>query len=97
MPPRKQLKRQLPPSRRRYEVGHPVVSVRVPLELYQALEDFKRSQSMSLADVLRIGLERAKPDIEKAYLRGVEEGYEIGYGEAQEDYKVGKFAASLSP
>ena len=40
------------------------------------------------ADVLRIGLETAKPDIEKAYLHGMEEGYEIGYGEAREDYKV---------
>ena len=88
MAPRKPKKTQAPPSRRRYEAKNPVVSVRVPQKLYDALVEFKKNTGLSMADVLKIGLEKAKPDLETAWLQGAEEGYEIGYGVAQSEYEV---------
>ena len=41
-----------------------------------------------MADVLKIGLEKAKPDLDAAEMQGQEEGYEIGYEMAKADYQV---------
>jgi len=80
--------RHPPPSRIRYETNNPVISIRVPRELYEALGNFKRAQNMSMADVLKIGLERARPDTEKAWSKGAEEGYETGYAVAKGEFEV---------
>ena len=82
-------KKQTPPSRRRYEAKNPVVSVRVPRKLYNELIEFKKAKGVSMADVLKFGLELSKPNIDSAWQDGAEEGYEIGYGVAKDEYEVG--------
>lgn len=88
MPPRSPKKKPSRPSRRRYEVENPVVSVRVPRELYDALMKVKKAQGISMANVLQIGLGKAKPDIGKAWWKGADEGYETGYGVAKGEFEV---------
>lgn len=88
MAPSKLKKKQSPPSRVKYEAKNPVVSIRVPLDLYEALGKFKRAQGVSMADVLKIGLGKAKPDLDTAWLKGAEEGYETGYSVAQSEFEV---------
>ena len=43
MAPRNRKKKHTPPSRQRYEADNPVVSVRVPKDLYDALARFKKT------------------------------------------------------
>ncbi len=81
---RSRAKKSVPPSRVRYEKANPAVTVRVSRELRDALAELKEEQGLSMGDLLRIGLEKAKPDLEAAYQRGMEEGYEI----AQDEYEV---------
>jgi len=81
-------KKPVPPSRLRYEETHPTVTVRVSEEMREKLTELKEVHDLSLGDVLRHGLETAKPDLDKAYTQGLTEGYEDGYGEAKDEYEV---------
>ncbi len=58
---RAKAKASVPPSRVRYEKANPAVTVRISLELRDKLAELKEEHGLSLGDVLRIGLERAKP------------------------------------
>ena len=51
-------RRSVPPSKQRYLATHPTVSVRVELDLYTQLKELKEKANLSMADVLKIGLER---------------------------------------
>jgi predicted CopG family antitoxin len=44
-----------PPSRIKYELSHPVIPIRVSLEVYQKLQN-ARLNGQSYADIVRIGL-----------------------------------------
>ena len=67
----KQGKRRLtPPSRRRYEASHPTVSFRVDLDLYAELKALKQTSNLSVADVLKVGLERCEPLVGEAFHNG---------------------------
>ena len=72
--------RHVAPSRTRYEAGHPTVTVRVDRALYDNLKALKDTAGLSMADVLKVGLEKAQPDLEAAYHQG--------YEEAEAEYKV---------
>ncbi len=58
----------------------------------EKLAELKEEHNLSLGDVLRIGVEKAKPDLDAAFKRGELKGYEAGYHEgydgAKEDYEV---------
>lgn len=82
--PRARAKKSAPPSRIRYEKENPAVTVRVPRELRDALARLKEEHGLSLGDVLRIGLEKAEPDLDATLERGMIEGYEI----AKDEYEV---------
>ena len=84
MTPRKGKRRHLPPSRQRYEASHPTVSVRIPRELREELEELKQTAGLSMADILKAGLDKLKPDIEEIY----DKAYGEGYAKAEEEYKV---------
>ena len=90
--PRRKGKKSAPPSRLRYEKSNPAITVRVSSEMREKLAELKEVHDLSLGDVLRIGLEKAKPDIDAAFERGEFEGYEKGFDEgyegAKEDYEV---------
>ena len=77
-------KKQVPPSRKRYDQQHPTVSARVPLQIYDQLQLLKSLSGKSLADVLKEALGRQKPTTEVAYIRGLVAGRE----EASEMYRV---------
>ena len=87
MAPRNHRKKT-PPSRLRYEENNPVVSVRVPKALHDALVKIKKIRGLSFTDVLNLGLELAEPDLEKAWDRGSLWGHDIGYEVAQIEYEV---------
>jgi hypothetical protein len=53
-------RKRVPPSRERYEAENPVVSVRISKEMREELQVLNTAAGMSIADVLRVGLDRAK-------------------------------------
>ena len=63
-------RRSTPPSRRRYEASHPTVSFRVDLDLYARLKELKGKANLSVADVLKIGLEKGEPLVGEAFRNG---------------------------
>ena len=76
--------KRVPPSRARYEATHKTVSARLDAEVRRQLDLLKFESGMSTADVIRIALDKAKPDLKAAYERGVEDGY----GSARALYEV---------
>jgi hypothetical protein len=77
-------KRSTPPSRVRYEKANPAVTVRISLELRDELAKLKEEHGLSLGDVLRIGLDKAKPELDAAQRRGEKNGYQ----KAKREYAV---------
>lgn len=71
-------KRKVPPSRLRYEARHPTVTVRVDQAGYDELKRLKDSSGLSVAEVLKIGPERAQAVTEDSYRIGFEVGIEHG-------------------
>ena len=63
-------RRPTPPCRRRYEASHPTVSFRVGLDLYAQLKRLKEKANLSVADVLKVGLERCEPLVGEAFHNG---------------------------
>jgi len=63
-------RRSTPPSRQRYEASHPTVSFRVDLDLYTQLKGLKEKANLSVADVLKVGLERCEPVVGEAFHNG---------------------------
>ena len=63
-------RRPLPPSRERYERSHPTVSLRVDLDLYAQLKALKEKANLSVADVLKVGLQKANPLSAKHFATG---------------------------
>ena len=53
--------KRIPPSRKRYEQTHPVVSARVDVETYKELQELKQVSGISVADLVRVGLEKCSP------------------------------------
>jgi hypothetical protein len=77
-------KRSVPPSRVRYEAANPAVTVRISLELRNELAKLKEEHGLSLGDVLRVGLDKAKPALDAAQRRGEKRGYQ----KAKREYAV---------
>ena len=78
----------IPPSRRRYEASHPTVSFRVDLDLYGELKPLKEKSNLSVADVLKVGLERCEPLVGEAhhteFMGGLAESYAVACDDCQE-------------
>ncbi len=96
-------KRSVPPSRVRYEAANPAVTVRISIELRGELAKLKEEHGLSLGDVLRIGLEKAKPQFDAAHQQWEKRAYqkakpqidaahlrgeEKGYQKAKGEYAV---------
>ena len=64
--------------------ANPTVSFRISRGFHQELQELKEMSGLSMADVLRVGLDKLRPDVEQFYLKGYSEGYE----HAEEEYKV---------
>ena len=63
-------RRSLPPSRQRYQQAHPTVSLRVDLDLFAQLKGLKEQSGLSVADVLKVGMERCGPLVGQAFHNG---------------------------
>ena len=63
--------------------ANPTVSVRVSQELKEELEDLKETSGLSMADILKVGLGKLKPDVDQFYDQGLKDGYQI----AEEEFK----------
>ena len=78
----------IPPSRRRYEASHPTVSFRVGLDLYAQLKRLKEKANLSVADVLKVGLERCEPLVGEAlhtgFMGGLAESYAVACDDCQD-------------
>jgi hypothetical protein len=76
----KGTRKRVPPSRERYAAENPVVSVRISKELREELQVLQTTAGMSIADVLRVGLDRAKLPVEMTY--------NIAYEDSRRKYEV---------
>jgi len=74
-----------PPSRRRYETSHPTVSFRVDQDLYARLKKLKEKANLSVADVLKVGLEKSEPLVGEAFQNGFMSGLAESYAVACDD------------
>lgn len=87
----KSTKIKVPPSRKKYEQSHPVLSFRVPKEMYDELQRIRKAGGRSLTDILKLGMGKAQRDnkkTERMKQQAQEEGYKKGYSEAENLYKV---------
>ena len=78
-------RRSTPPSRRRYEASHPTVSFRVDLDLYAQLKGLKEKANLSVADILKVGLERCEPLVGEAHHTGFMEALAQAYESVCDD------------
>ena len=72
-------RRPLPPSRERYQRSHPTVSLRVDQDLYARLKELKGKANLSVADVLKVGLEKSEPLVGEAFQNGFMGGLAEAY------------------
>ena len=80
------IHQSIPPSRKRYEAAHPTVSVRVDRALLDALKRLKETAGLSTADVLKIGLDKARPAVDA----GFAEAYEVAHAEYAVTYSCSR-------
>ena len=71
--------KHVPPSRVRYEKSHPTVTARLPRNLYEEIRSLKATGRLSVADIIKIGLDKAKPAVQEAYKKGHKTGFHEGY------------------
>ena len=71
-------RRHVPPSRLKYEASHPTISIRVDRELYDELKALKDTTGLSVAQVLKIGREKAQIATDEGYEKGHRMGFEKG-------------------
>lgn len=83
-------KKHLPPSRVRYEKSHPTVSLRISREMRRKLDEVKEQYGLSVADVVRFGVEIAEPDLGSAFDQGLSEGYEIARAEFEVTFRCSR-------
>ena len=72
-------RRPVPPSRTRYQQSHPTVSLRVDQDLYDRLKELKGKANLSVADVLKVGLEKSEPLVGEAFQNGFMGGLAEAY------------------
>lgn len=74
-----------PPSRVKYERDHPVISCRVPKEVYSEFQNIREATGKSVADILKesVGIQEAK--LEEIYDRAHKDTWEIAFEEGREE------------
>jgi len=72
-----------PPSRERYEENNPNWTVRLTLNLYNALQEFLKKTGYSRRSFIRMALGKMKMNFERikdeAYTKGIDDGERNGY------------------
>ena len=75
-----------PPSKARYDAGHPVMSVRLSLELKERLEQYIEGKGISYADYIKETLDIREERDQSAWQEGYYEGYK--YGEKAQEERI---------
>ena len=81
-------KRKVPPARLRYEKNHPTVTCRVSLDIYKRIDESRKIDGKSFADIFKLGLglaEKRDKKVKAAKEQSWEEGYDEGYDEGYRD------------
>ena len=84
------IDRRKAPSRIRYEQAHPIVSCRVPLDVFNRLQAAKKG-GKSFAYILKVGMGLIETEIKKRdemVMLAHEMGREKGYAKAEGLFKV---------
>lgn len=86
------MKREIAtPSRSEYERNHPTVSFRITPEMSARLNEIKKAEGKSYAEIMKIGLGLLEVKTAKEMqirIQGYGEGYKEGYGAAKSRYRV---------
>ena len=82
---KKGQRRSTPPSRHRYEASRLTVSIRVDLYLSAQLKGLKEKANLSVADVLKVGLERCETLVGEVHHTGFVEALAEAYELVCED------------
>ena len=94
-------RRPLPPSRERYQQSHPTVSLRVDQDLYDRLKELKGKANLSVADVLKVGLEKSEPLVGEAFQNGfmsaLAEAYEAVCEDCEDEVMAIAIAQGAEP
>jgi predicted transcriptional regulator len=67
-------KKNIPPSKVKYDHSHPTVSIRVDKKLKDDLDELRTKGGKSLGDILREAVGKQLPIVEHAYQDGFAEG-----------------------
>jgi predicted CopG family antitoxin len=84
-------RRRNPPSRKRYEQSNPTISCRVSRQVYDRLQEIKKAEGKSMADILKVGLglfEVKRRDEKTIRQEAYDEGWEKGINDAEALYAV---------
>jgi len=73
-------KKHEPPAKHKYDKSHPIVSIRVDLDLKKKLEEINQTSGKSVGDILREAVGAQGKSTKKAY--------EVGFAEARRTYGV---------
>ena len=73
-------KKHVPPAKIKYDKTHPIVSVRVDLELKKKLGEITKLSGKSVGDILREAVKVQAPSVKNAY--------DMGYETAKFSYRV---------
>ena len=87
-------RRHVPPSRLKYEASHPTISIRVDRELYDELKALKDTTGLSVAQVLKVGLEKAQTSTGEAHEKGYRMGLQMGQKQGIQKGKIEGFEAA---
>ena len=80
-----------PPSRKRYDLAHPVLSFRVSKEDYEALKKVLEISGKSIGQFFKEALRNERRDTSAAYKKGREIGRKKGFRKAKNLYRVHTF------
>lgn len=72
-------KRKAPPSRQRYEQGHPSLTVRLPAAVKERVAELARAQGLSVSEWVQAAAAEHEADPADAYRRGRDDGYADGH------------------
>ena len=74
------MAKKVPPSKKKYDKVHPVISLRVDAAQKAKLDEIRAESGKSVGDILREAVDGQAKSTKKAY--------DIGYAKAKNEYRV---------
>lgn len=78
----------VPPSKKRYDQAHPVISFRVSQKDYEVLKKTLETSGKSIGQFFREALGTARRDTRIAYKKGRRDGFKKGLSRGKKRYRV---------